>query len=164
MAFPSTCLNRKLTHLFCYRGGCCLSAPHCCVRTHSSAASFSLYSVISPFCQFGGQTLHLNLSSLLAFSLCDVFGVQTVSLVIPVLYLSPLVILISDYFPRVLFMEGGPFPLAGRLLRDHSQNPGRESNCFPNTFCFLSCLLSYPSVLYSTWALLFANCFSPFSD
>lgn len=58
-------LNRKLTHLFCHRGGCCLSVCILLLCLHPFLFCLLQGACIpSPhsFCQFDGQTLHLNLS------------------------------------------------------------------------------------------------------
>lgn len=52
---------------------------------------------------------------------------------------------------------GGPLPLAGHLLLDHSQNPGRRSNCLSLPFLFaLLSLCVILSVGFAFCKLLFS--------
>ena len=109
----------------------------------------------------------IQLSAFAFFLIVQCLQVQAVDFVI--LSLSFIcasdtpVILISDYFPQGLFTHPGPFPLR-HLLLDHSQNLGIASHCFLNTSISFPHLLTYPSLLYSTWSLVFQIAFLLFTD
>lgn len=132
--------------------------------TPSPPPSVSLYPIISQFRNLFWAEPSFDSERSPTFSLCNAFEVQAVNPAI----LSPCSVAFASGYSHLWLLPsgpihgGGPLPLAGHWLLDHPQNPGRESNCLPNALRLPSCLLSYPSVLYSMWAPLFANCFSPF--
>lgn len=116
----------------------------------------SLYSDIQQFCPFWWADPSHKSQLSLAFSLCNAFGVQTANLVI----LSPWSVSFASGYSHLWLLPsgpihgGGPFPLAEHLLRDHSQNPGRESNCLrtPSISFPVCCLIL---LYYTQHGLLF---------
>lgn len=91
------------------------------------------------------------------------FRLQTLSSFLPDLFLLPLVILISDYFPRVLFTEVAPFHWQGAYCVTIHRTLGERVIAFELLpFPFLFAVLSFCIIL--NMGFFFANCFSPFSD
>lgn len=76
------------------------------------------------------------------------FRLQTLSSFLPDLYLLPLVILISDYFPRVLFMEVALFHWQSTYCETIHRTLGERVIAFEHLpFPFLFAVLSFCIIL-----------------
>ena len=104
---------------------------------------------------------------LLSFSLCSVsqFRLWTLSSSLWALSVPPILLLSLSLITslRAYSLTLAPFH-SRHLLLDHSQNLGIASNCFLNTSISFPHLLTYPSLLYSTWSLVFQIAFLLFTD